>query len=52
MKEDVGWYGKADFTDELFDSVVREISKVFQRLSTLIYLALKLRYGLSLSYVV
>ena len=35
-----------------FDSVVREISKVFQRLSTLMYLALKLPYGLSLSYVV
>ena len=27
IKEDVGWYGRANFAGKLFDSVVRVVSK-------------------------
>ena len=30
IKEDVGWYGRANFAGKLFDSVVRIVSQVFQ----------------------
>ena len=29
IKEDRGWYGRANFVGKLFDSVVRDVSKVF-----------------------
>ena len=30
IKEDLGWYGRAKFVGKLFDSVVRDVSKIFQ----------------------
>ena len=30
IKEDLGWYGRANFVGKLFDSVVRDVSKIFQ----------------------
>ena len=30
IKEDLGWYGRANSVRKLFDSVVRDVSKVLQ----------------------
>ena len=30
IKEDLGWYGRANIAGKLFDYVVRDVSKIFQ----------------------
>ena len=36
IKEDPGWYGRANFVGKLFDSVVRDVSEIFKGLSSLL----------------
>ena len=36
IKEDLRWYGRANFVGKLFDSVVRDVSKIFQWLNSLL----------------
>ena len=52
MEKDAGWYGTVNFACKLFDSTVRVVQKVFQWLSTLMELALKVQCFVSLPYVV